>query len=129
MTGETIRLPADDVRGRAARAWSTGSTPTPRCTASSCRCRCRSTSTPTRCFSRIDPAKDVDGFHPVNVGKLLIGDTTAFVPCTPAGVQQLLDALRRRDQGRGCVVVGRSNIVGKPMAACCIQSGPAATRP
>jgi methylenetetrahydrofolate dehydrogenase (NADP+)/methenyltetrahydrofolate cyclohydrolase len=63
----------------------------------------------------IDPAKDVDAFHPYNVGRIMIGDFD-FVPCTPAGVMALLDAYGIEVQGRSCVVVGRSNIVGKPQA-------------
>jgi len=73
---------------------------------------------------RIRPEKDVDGFHPVNVGKLLIGETDGFVPCTPAGIQYMLEACEVETRGAECVVVGRSNIVGKPMAALMMQSGP-----
>jgi methylenetetrahydrofolate dehydrogenase (NADP+)/methenyltetrahydrofolate cyclohydrolase len=69
----------------------------------------------------IDPNKDVDGFHPVNVGKMLIGDRDGFVPCTPAGVQELLRVSGVKTDGKECVVVGRSNIVGKPMAALMLQ--------
>lgn len=72
---------------------------------------------------RIDPAKDVDGFHPVNVGKLLIGEKDGFAPCTPAGVQELLVRYGVDTSGKEAVVVGRSNIVGKPMAALLIQQG------
>ena len=72
---------------------------------------------------RIDPAKDVDGFHPVNVGKLLIGDKDGFAPCTPAGVQVLLREYSVDTRGADCVIVGRSNIVGKPMAALMVQNG------
>ena len=72
---------------------------------------------------RIRPDKDVDGFHPVNVGKLLIGETDGFVPCTPAGIQCMLEALEVQTRGAECVVVGRSNIVGKPMAALLMQNG------
>ena len=75
----------------------------------------------------IDPAKDVDGFHPVNVGKLLIGDKDAFAPCTPAGVMVLLREYGVRTAGAHAVVIGRSNIVGKPMAALLIQPGTDAT--
>ncbi len=75
---------------------------------------------------RIDPAKDVDGFHPVNVGKLLTGERDGFVPCTPAGIQELLRASNVVTDGAHCVVVGRSNIVGKPMAALMVQDGPSA---
>ncbi len=75
---------------------------------------------------RIDPAKDVDGFHPVNVGKLYAGDRDGFVPCTPAGIQELLRVSNVETHGADCVVVGRSNIVGKPMAALMVQDAPAA---
>jgi methylenetetrahydrofolate dehydrogenase (NADP+) / methenyltetrahydrofolate cyclohydrolase len=70
---------------------------------------------------RIDPAKDVDGFHPVNVGKMLIGERDGFIPCTPAGIQVLLRESGVRTPGKNCVVIGRSNIVGKPMAALMVQ--------
>ena len=72
---------------------------------------------------RIRPEKDVDGFHPVNVGKLLIGDMDGFAPCTPAGVQELLKTIGVDTRGAECVVIGRSNIVGKPMAALMLQPG------
>jgi methylenetetrahydrofolate dehydrogenase (NADP+) / methenyltetrahydrofolate cyclohydrolase len=72
---------------------------------------------------RIRPEKDVDGFHPVNVGKLLIGDTDGFAPCTPAGIQAMLRAYGVDTRGTDVVVIGRSNIVGKPMAALLVQSG------
>ena len=77
-----------------------------------------------RVIRRIAPRKDVDGFHPVNVGKLLIGERDGFVPCTPAGVQQMLIESGVETKGKECVVIGRSNIVGKPMAALLIQDGP-----
>ena len=70
---------------------------------------------------RIDPYKDVDGFHPVNVGKMLIGEKDGFIPCTPAGIQVLLRESGVKTPGKNCVVVGRSNIVGKPMAALMVQ--------
>ncbi|HEY9449721.1 MAG TPA: bifunctional methylenetetrahydrofolate dehydrogenase/methenyltetrahydrofolate cyclohydrolase FolD [Gemmatimonadaceae bacterium] len=70
---------------------------------------------------RIRPEKDVDGFHPVNVGKNLIGERDGFVPCTPAGVQELLVRSGVETRGAECVIVGRSNIVGKPMAALMLQ--------
>ncbi len=73
---------------------------------------------------RLRPEKDVDGFHPVNVGKLLIGETDGFVPCTPAGIQFILEACQVQTRGAECVVIGRSNIVGKPMAALMMQQGP-----
>jgi len=75
-------------------------------------------------LERIDPAKDVDGFHPVNVGKLVIGDPTALRPCTPYGVQQMLLRSGIETKGAHAVVVGRSTIVGKPMANLLIQQGP-----
>jgi len=72
---------------------------------------------------RIAPEKDVDGFHPVNVGKLLIGEKDGFSPCTPLGVQELLVRYGVSTAGQDVVVIGRSNIVGKPMAALLVQSG------
>lgn len=71
---------------------------------------------PERVIEAIDPAKDVDGFHPVNVGRLSIG-SRAFVPCTPRGSLHLIHSVRQDLAGLNAVVVGRSNIVGKPMAA------------
>jgi methylenetetrahydrofolate dehydrogenase (NADP+)/methenyltetrahydrofolate cyclohydrolase len=73
---------------------------------------------------RIDPTKDVDGFHPVNVGKLVVGDATAFRPATPYGVQQMLIRSGIETRGAHAVIVGRSNIVGRPMANLLIQQGP-----
>ncbi len=75
---------------------------------------------------RISPDKDVDGFNPVNVGKNLIGERDGFVPCTPAGVQELLVRSGVETRGAECVVVGRSNIVGKPMMALMMQNAPGA---
>jgi len=72
---------------------------------------------------RIRPDKDVDGFHPINVGKLSIGDKDGFAPCTPAGVLYMLKACKVPTSGAHCVIVGRSNIVGKPMASLMIQPG------
>jgi len=77
----------------------------------------------TTVIRRIVPHKDVDGFHPVNVGKLLIGETDGFAPCTPAGVQELLVRYGVDTKGKEAVIVGRSNIVGKPMAALLVQDG------
>ena len=76
---------------------------------------------------RIRPDKDVDGFHPVNVGKLLIGEKDGFAPCTPAGVLHMLKAYDVPTAGADCVIIGRSNIVGKPMAALMVQAGVDAT--
>ena len=69
----------------------------------------------TEVLLRIDPLKDVDAFHPYNVGKIMIGDYD-FLPCTPAGVMALLERSGIDPAGKRCVVIGRSNIVGKPMA-------------
>jgi len=75
-------------------------------------------------YNSVLPPKDVDGFHPVNIGKLLLGDTTGFVPCTPAGVHELLIRGRVPIEGANVVVLGRGNIVGKPMAALLMQKAP-----
>ena len=64
---------------------------------------------------RINPNKDVDGFHPINVGRLLIGEK-GFVSCTPAGIIELLKRSNVEIEGKECVIIGRSNIVGKPMS-------------
>jgi methylenetetrahydrofolate dehydrogenase (NADP+) / methenyltetrahydrofolate cyclohydrolase len=77
-----------------------------------------------RVLRRIDPAKDVDGFHPINVGKLVVGDQSAFRPATPYGVQQMLIRSGIDTRGAHAVIVGRSNIVGRPMANLLIQQGP-----
>lgn len=70
---------------------------------------------PEEVIMAIDPAKDVDAFHPVNVGKIMIGNYD-FLPCTPAGVMELLHRSGIEVSGKECVVIGRSNIVGKPQA-------------
>ena len=77
---------------------------------------------PDTVIRHIQPSKDVDGFHPENVGKLLIGHTDGFVSCTPAGVIELLLRSGVETSGAEVVVVGRSNIVGKPMAALLVQA-------
>ena len=77
-----------------------------------------------RVLHRIDPRKDVDGFHPENVGKVAAGDATGFRPATPYGVQELLLRTGVETKGAHAVVVGRSNIVGRPMAALLLQDGP-----
>lgn len=77
-----------------------------------------------RVLHRVNPAKDVDGFHPENVGKVSIGDPTGFRPATPYGVQQLLLRSEVETTGRHVVVVGRSTIVGRPMIALLLQDGP-----
>ena len=72
-------------------------------------------------YSSVLPQKDVDGFHPVNVGKLLLGDQTGFQPCTPAGIRELLIRSNVKIEGAEVVILGRGNIVGKPMAAMLCQ--------
>lgn len=74
-------------------------------------------------YSSVLPTKDVDGFHPVNVGKLMLGDTNGFQPCTPAGVRELLVRSNVKIDGAEVVILGRGNIVGKPMAAMLCQKG------
>jgi len=74
----------------------------------------------TKVLYAIDPKKDVDGFHPVNVGKLMIGEPD-YLPCTPHGIQQLLIRSGTKIEGAEVVVVGRSNIVGKPIANMLLQ--------
>lgn len=75
----------------------------------------------------IDPAKDVDGFHPENVAKLALDDSTGFVPCTPAGCIRLLKEYNIETEGKEAVVIGRSMIVGKPLAFLLMNSGGNAT--
>ena len=72
----------------------------------------------------IDPAKDVDGFHPLNVGKMLLGNPSAILPCTPQGIKVLLEKSNISCDGKHVVIVGRSNIVGKPLAAILMQKKP-----
>jgi methylenetetrahydrofolate dehydrogenase (NADP+)/methenyltetrahydrofolate cyclohydrolase len=76
-----------------------------------------------RVLNRINPLKDVDGFHPANVGKVSIGDPTGLKPATPYGVQEMLLRSGLDTKGTHAVIVGRSNIVGKPMASLLIQPG------
>jgi methylenetetrahydrofolate dehydrogenase (NADP+) / methenyltetrahydrofolate cyclohydrolase len=71
----------------------------------------------------LDPAKDVDGFHPINVGRLSIGDEDVLAPCTPAGVVEMLVRNGHDPRGKHVVVVGRSNIVGKPLALLLLRKG------
>ena len=75
---------------------------------------------------RMSPDKDVDGFHPVNVGRLVIGDRTGFRPCTPAGVQELVVRSGVDPRGQHLVVIGRSLIVGRPVANIFLQDAPGA---
>src|ERR1039457_7142695 len=80
----------------------------------------------SKIYSAVSPVKDVDGFHPVNVGKLMLGDATGFRPCTPAGIVELLVRSGVKTEGAEVVILGRGNIVGKPMAAMLCQKGRAA---
>lgn len=79
---------------------------------------------PTRIIHAINPQKDVDGFNPYNVGKALIGETDGFLPCTPLGIKVLLERYAIDISGRHALIIGRSNIVGKPLAALLMQGTP-----
>lgn len=79
---------------------------------------------PHRITYHISPDKDVDGFHPFNVGKMLIGEKDGFLPCTPLGIRVLLERSQIETKGKHIVVLGRSNIVGKPAAALLMQNTP-----
>lgn len=79
---------------------------------------------PHRITYQVHPDKDVDGFHPFNVGKMLIGEKDGFLPCTPLGIRVLLERSSIETQGSHIVVLGRSNIVGKPAAALLMQNTP-----
>jgi len=78
-------------------------------------------------INAINPKKDVDGFHPENQGKVMIGDNSGFVPCTPAGIMRIFEKLQVELPGKNVVVIGRSNIVGKPIANLLINSGATVT--
>lgn len=77
-------------------------------------------------LSHLDPNKDVDGLHPVNAGKLLLGQENGFVPCTPLGIKVLLQRSAIDVAGRHVAILGRSNLVGKPLAALLMQNAPGA---
>ncbi len=77
-------------------------------------------------LQRIDPRKDVDGFHPVNVGKVVIGDPSGFRPATPYGIQEMLIRSGIETSGAHCVIIGRSLIVGRPLANLLVHKGPGA---
>ena len=77
-----------------------------------------------RVLNAIDPAKDVDGFHPINAGRLATGDLDVLAPCTPAGVIQMLLRSGYDTRGKHVVIVGRSNIVGKPVAMLLLRDAP-----
>jgi methylenetetrahydrofolate dehydrogenase (NADP+)/methenyltetrahydrofolate cyclohydrolase len=82
---------------------------------------------PKAVLERVHPAKDVDGFHPLNVGRAFVGDPRGFVPATPAGIMELLRHERIETHGRHAVIVGRSLIVSKPLASLLMAPGPNAT--
>lgn len=123
MAGETLRLPASTSQGELL-ALVDGLNADDRVHGILVQMPLPSHIDPNMVIRRIDPAKDVDGFHPVNVGKLLIGERDGFAPCTPAGVQELLVRSGVETRGKDAVIVGRSNIVGKPMAALLMQDSP-----
>jgi methylenetetrahydrofolate dehydrogenase (NADP+)/methenyltetrahydrofolate cyclohydrolase len=77
-------------------------------------------------YAFVRPDKDVDGFHPLNVGKLMLGDTSGFVPCTPSGIREMLVRSGVQTKGSEVAILGRGNIVGKPMAALLCQKDKAA---
>lgn len=77
-------------------------------------------------FRKISPEKDVDGFHPINVGKLVLGQDT-FVSCTPYGIMRMFEAYNINLEGKNAVVIGRSNIVGKPMSHCLLNKNATVT--
>lgn len=79
-----------------------------------------------KAFRAIVPEKDVDGFHPINAGKLSIGEE-CFIPCTPHGVIRMLEEYKIEMQGKNVVILGRSNIVGKPLIQCCLQKNATVT--
>jgi len=79
---------------------------------------------PARIIHLISPEKDVDGFHPYNVGKVLIGEMNGFLPCTPLGIKVLIERYGIEMSGQHVLIIGRSNIVGKPMAALLMQGTP-----
>lgn len=81
---------------------------------------------PAVVYSSVLPEKDVDGFHPVNLGKLMLGDPSGFEPCTPAGIRELLIRAGVKTEGADIVVLGRGNIVGKPLAVMLAQKAPGA---
>ena len=126
MAGETIRLPADSSQAQLL-ALVQQLNQDDRVHGILVQMPLPSQIDPDTVINQILPAKDVDGFHPVNVGKSLIGHGDGFAPCTPAGVQRMLAEYGVETRGADCVIVGRSTIVGKPMAALLMQSGSDAT--
>ncbi|HUQ81944.1 MAG TPA: tetrahydrofolate dehydrogenase/cyclohydrolase catalytic domain-containing protein [Gemmatimonadaceae bacterium] len=123
MRGETIRLPADTSEAELL-AQVDALNEDPRVHGILVQMPLPKHMSADKVIRRIRPDKDVDGFHPVNVGKLSIGERDGFVPCTPAGAIELLVRSGVETRGKEAVIVGRSNIVGKPMAALFIQDAP-----
>jgi methylenetetrahydrofolate dehydrogenase (NADP+) / methenyltetrahydrofolate cyclohydrolase len=123
MRGETIRLPADTSEAQLLEQVDALNAD-PRVHGILVQMPLPKHMSADKVIRRIRPEKDVDGFHPVNVGKLIIGERDGFVPCTPAGAIELLVRSGVETRGRDAVIVGRSNIVGKPMAALLLQDAP-----
>lgn len=120
MRGETIRLPADTSEAQLLEQVDALNND-PRVHGILVQMPLPKHMSADKVIRRIKPEKDVDGFHPVNVGKLSIGERDGFVPCTPAGAIELLVRSGVDTKGKDAVIVGRSNIVGKPMAALLVQ--------
>jgi methylenetetrahydrofolate dehydrogenase (NADP+)/methenyltetrahydrofolate cyclohydrolase len=123
MRGETIRLPADTSEAQLLEQVDALNND-PRVHGILVQMPLPKHMSADKVIRRIKPEKDVDGFHPVNVGKLSIGERDGFVPCTPAGAIELLVRSGVDTKGKDAVIVGRSNIVGKPMAALLVQDAP-----
>jgi methylenetetrahydrofolate dehydrogenase (NADP+) / methenyltetrahydrofolate cyclohydrolase len=123
MRGETIRLPADTSEAQLLEQVD-ALNDDPRVHGILVQMPLPKHMSADKVIRRIRPDKDVDGFHPVNVGKLSIGERDGFVPCTPAGAIELLVRSGVETRGKDAVIVGRSNIVGKPMAALLVQDAP-----
>ena len=123
MRGETIRLPADTSEAQLLEQVDALNND-PRVHGILVQMPLPKYMSADKVIRRIKPEKDVDGFHPVNVGKLSIGERDGFVPCTPAGAIELLVRSGVDTKGKDAVIVGRSNIVGKPMAALLVQDAP-----
>lgn len=123
MRGETIRLPADTSEAQLLEHVD-ALNDDPRVHGILVQMPLPKHMSADKVIRRIRPEKDVDGFHPVNVGKLSIGERDGFVPCTPAGAVELLVRSGVDTKGKDAVIVGRSNIVGKPMAALLVQDAP-----
>jgi len=123
MRGETIRLPADTSEAKLLEQVDALNAD-PRVHGILVQMPLPKHMSADKVIRRIRPDKDVDGFHPVNVGKLSIGERDGFVPCTPAGAIELLVRSGVETRGKDAVIVGRSNIVGKPMAALLLLDAP-----